>query len=125
MEGPSLLDPVRLVVPKGDPYYGPGLIVRANSYSDPATAWAYSRVDGLWASVGFCVMFLALRWTWNYAFSVLFRRRARCAAAGRQGGDGGRGAPRSASARRHRRRRAGRAPGSERSAAAPRLPRPR
>lgn len=76
MEGPSLLDPVRLVVPKGDPYYGPGLIVRANSYSDPATAWAYSRVDGLWASVGFCVMFLALRWTWNYAFSVLFRRRA-------------------------------------------------
>ena len=64
-------------MPRGDPYYGPLLELRARSYEDPATAWAYSRFDGLWASAGFCVLFLALRWAWNYAFNVLFRRRAR------------------------------------------------
>ena len=52
MDGPSLLDPVRVVVPKGHVYYGPLLVVRAKSYLDPETSWSYSRVDGLWASVG-------------------------------------------------------------------------
>jgi hypothetical protein len=91
MDGPSLLDPVRVVVPKGHVYYGPLLVVRAKSYLDPETSWSYSRVDGLWASVGFCIFFLALRWTWNYSFSVLLRRRARCDGRGAQVGPAGSG----------------------------------
>lgn len=75
--GYSLLDPVRIVVPRGDPYYGPLLVTRARSYAEEETSWAYSRFDGLWASVGFCVLFLVLRWAFNCGFSVLFRRRCR------------------------------------------------
>ena len=75
--GYRYLDPVRLVVPGGDPYYGPLLLKRAASYDVEAISWSYSRFDGLWASVGFCVLFLMLRWAWNALFSSLFRRRAR------------------------------------------------
>jgi hypothetical protein len=73
----SPLDPVALIVPPGDVYYGDLLAKRAQAYSVPETAWTYSRFDGLWASVGFCVMFLAIRASWNWSFNVLFRRKAR------------------------------------------------
>lgn len=75
--GYSLLDPVRLIAPAGDKYYADILHARARSYEEEATAWTYSRFDGLWASVGFCVLFLAARWAWNAAFSRLMRRKAR------------------------------------------------
>lgn len=73
----SLLDPLRLVVPRGDPYYGPIMHKRAMSYTQEAGEWSFSRFDGLWASVGFCLLFLSVRWAWNAVFSRMFRRRAR------------------------------------------------
>lgn len=74
--GFSLLDPIRLVVPRGDTYYEPLLHTRTRSYEEPETSWSYSRFDGLCASVGFCVFFLCVRWSWNHAFTVFLRRRA-------------------------------------------------
>lgn len=75
--GYNHLDPLRLIVPPNDVYYGPIMQKRAQSHAAGDTTWSYSRFDGLWASVGFCIMFLALRWVWNAVFSNLFRRRAR------------------------------------------------
>lgn len=71
----SVLDPLVYVVPSGDQFYTPALEQRAKAYADEESAWVYSRFDGLWASVGICVLFLCVRWAWNQAFAMLFRRR--------------------------------------------------